>query len=63
MPTFKVKYIRTVYETYEALIEAPTEEEAVDAVWQTKYGEPIAGEKRVDSYSDEVDVDDVEIIE
>lgn len=62
MKKFKVKYVRTVYETYETEIEAEDEYEVQDLIGEGKYGEKIDGEKLVESYSDEIEVTDIEEI-
>jgi len=60
MTKYKVRYVRTAYETYEVEVEAEDEDKAQDIINQAKYGDEIKGEKLVDSYSDEIEVTDIE---
>lgn len=60
MAKYKVTYVRTAYETYEVEVEAEDEDKAQDIINQAKYGDEIKGEKLVDSYSDEIEVIDIE---
>lgn len=60
MAKYKVRYVRTAYETYEVEIEAENEDKAQDIINQAKYGDEINGEKLVDSYSDDIEITDIE---
>lgn len=60
MSEFKVTYVRTITEIYEAVIEAEDEYEATDAITDGKYGGEIPGETLVESYTDSIEVTDVE---
>ena len=63
MKNFIVRYVRTVYETYEVEIEAENEEQAEEVVLNDKYNEGIEGETLTDSYSDHVEINEVEEID
>lgn len=63
MAIFKVKYIRNVTEIYEAEIESETEDDVINIINQSKYGDEIKGEKLVNTYSDEIEIDEINQID
>lgn len=62
MKKFKIKYIRNVIEIYEVVLEAKDEINAEDTIYQSKYGEVIEGEKLIEKYSDDIEIDELEEI-
>lgn len=63
MKKFKVTYLRTITETYETEIEANHESEVQDIIYDGKYGDEIEGETLIESYSDGIEVTEIEEIE
>lgn len=62
MKKFRVRYVRTVYESYEIEVEADSEYDIQDLISEGKYGEEIDGERFIDSYSDEINITEIEEI-
>lgn len=55
-------YYRQVTEVYEVVLDVKNEEVVQDIIYNAKYGNRIDGEKLINSYSDSIEIDDIEII-